>query len=1086
MVAVGIDLGTSLARVAVFRGKEPELVPFADGAQSTPAVVSFAGGTARVGRTALAKATTHPADTVRGIKRLLGRELDDPVVRHLAERAPFAIEAGPNGGLLLKVGKEPQAPEDVAALLLASLVEAVERAVGERPEAAVFTTPYWFGPRQRAGLAAAAKKAGIYPRQIVSEATATALSLLDGQAERNVAIVDVGAGGVTVSILEVGPLRVRLLATAGDPLGGGDDVDAKLVRSVLRGLRGKLGDFPDSPWVTEMLRQSCEAMKRELVHTASASTVLPFLPIGAGVNNQRISIERETADAVLRDSLSRIARACADALSGSLLQKGSLASVHVTGGLTRMTSVRAAIERALGPISSRKIDPDGAVALGAAHQSAMLDGLADSIAVIDVQASESVRPPPMSGRPTAAPVRIHTPAPVRLSTPAPARPASPPPASTPAPTPAPAATRTPKPASVPPEPSPPRATPVPVSARAAGGAVDASEFRSELATLLAALRAGAVTDASSHDTGRKLVARANDIEPDDPGLSPDERSRTADRLAGLWNLFALVLQAARQYRWDHPQTERQLDRAFEELVALLSVAPRSVVVDVGTTQLTHHGFRVWKPDRPPLDRVPYELFVDGVRRAQLKAGVTRDELRDFLGVLTRDPALGFGADDDAATALFSRNLPHVGWFVVDAFADGDDPEFERVRDDLARELADLASAEGASVLGAYAEARRKVAETTSRMALDDATRAGLLAALSLAPEAWRDRFAKAFAALDEEAERSGQADALQGTLSAWAEEQVKAHAVRPVLELFGALHAACGGAADGATSLQLRIAEALLPPARVRALVEELEGEQAPLGEASLVALDRILALRSADEGVVAVSIKAFPLVHEGVREALLERVLVPAAGAVDLAPLLPIATAPHAARLLRAVRAAGGSSLAATFAFAFRSPHLDVRLDALSLLPDPPPDHVREDVRKLVEDRDRETRLRVLRVVIDRKIGAAGDALARRLRERGFHDLDEVERALLLEALGAGDRRRAEALALELLEQQGLFRGEAVEQSRALAADFLAGSESLEVLDALQRVTKRWFTSSGLRDSATRAADNVARRRATPRPTKA
>lgn len=1037
MLSLGIDLGTARARAAIVRGATPELVQFPDGSHWMPSAVSIAEGNVRVGRSALGRAATRPEQTVRSIKRLLGRPYDDKVVQRLRELASFGLEAGQRGALLLRLGDELHEPEEIAAALLRSVIDVVEQRTGERPHNAVLTTPYWYGPAQRTALGNAARLAGLAALQILSEATSTALSLLDADpGERVVAIIDVGAGGCTASVLEIAPRRVRLIASAADPLASGEDIDWAMVKAVLKGLRGRFGDFQTTPALSEMLRQTCEAAKHNLSQMAAVTAIVPFLPVGTGIYNQELVLERETADRMMQDTCLRVTNACRNALQTAGLGKRDVFAVYATGGTTRLPAVRAAIEGPLGPIASRRLDPDGSVALGAATQAAMLDGVLESIPVIDIQSAPSVPPPSVGPAQSLPPAQIHT---------------APPPAS---------------------------------AAEPAFDRVDVGAYRVELAGLLASLRAGALTDGGAGGRkGRRVVARVNEVVPEDHELTATLVEQNTERMRAVWHELALVMQTARQYRWEHPQAERALEQALERIGAALAETPRSIRWDVGSMHFAYEGQVVWKPDRPPFDRIPYELFAEGIRKVQLQPGITLHELRQVLGVLLRDAALGFGVDDDAATALWDCKLEHVGYLAVDAFAEADDPGFAENRDDVAKQLTRLASLsdEGEELLGSYAAAQREAAESAASLALDADTKAALAAGIDPEAEVWLERFAAAFVASCSEAERQGDLDALLASLGEWIAEQVAAHAAGGAFRLFQALLFALDihPDPDVAKPLLLRLTDAAFPVERLCAVCEDLAGlDEVPL---SLVeGLARTLGLQATDEFLPKALDYYGTLRDDSARAALLtylRRFLV--GHEAEVGRLLGTASSDHALDLLSDLRVAATPAALAAVSQALDSPHVEVRMEALAALPEAPAEHVRERVRQIVEDPEQALRFKALDVIADRHIAAAGPVLVRRIQDEAFHELDPTERRKLLDAVAKLNRRRADELAVAMLEAGGMFASQAVDQSRSVAAEFLATSDSPEALEALQKASKkRLFGSVKVREVAARSVSSVFERR--------
>ena len=1089
MVALGIDLGTAFSRAAYVQGGEPRLLQFPDGSRNVPSVVSLGGGATRVGRAALSRATTHPTLTVRAVKRMLGRAPDDPLIELFAARFPIGFEPGERGGIVLRLGEERHEVEDVAAALLRQLVDVAEQTCGERPTSAVLTTPYWYGPRQRKALADAATRAGISTTQILSEATCTALSLIEaGAGARMVAVVDVGAAGCTASVIEIAPRRIRLVATAGDPMGGGEDVDWGLVKALLKGLAARLGEFPEDPAVLELLRQTCEGAKRNLAQLSTVTAVVPFLPVGGGLYNQEVMIAREHVELLLSDTVTRVGAACRKALEASGLSQQGLAAVVTTGGTARLPAVRAAIERELGAISARRLDPDGSVALGAASQAAMLDGSMDAIAIIDVEMTKSVPPPapgvsrttPPGRLPTAPPGRLSTSPPGRLPTAPPGRlPTAPPGRSS---TPQPSRLPTPAPGRLPSIP-PARFQTIPPGreSRAERVQVDANAFRAEMATLLASLRAGAVTDADAK--AATSASRSNDLEDEGKELSPDELARRLASLHDIWNVFGVVMQASRQYRWEHPQATRQLERSVEQVAAFHSGAPLGLSWDVGAMHFAHRGQVIWKPDRPPFDGVPYSLFVEGLRRVQLKPGLRREELREFLGVLLRDAALDFGSDDDAATALWDRKLQHIGWLAVESYSDEDDPAFEQARDELAQELG--LAADGGEVLGAYATARREMAQPAALLALDESTRATVTSHLLPDRAEWLDRFSLALAATWTRLAADDRQRLIAG-LADWAADQVRARAWQPLLEVFAAVDEASLRCKSAVASHGLRseAVAAMFPPVRVRAAFEFL-ADGADVPAALLAGMQRLLAAAPLDDEALEFVVERYESLGAAARDLIAELLVARAEGRERiLARALPLMSLEHARKALAALHELGTPAALTGISGAFRSPHVEVRMEALACLPETTADLVRDDVGRLVEDPEAELRLRVLETVSSRRIMAAGPVLMRRIQSEKFHTLSLRERFLIFEAVGALNRSRAEAAAIAMLESSGLFQSEAVDQSRAVAADFLAGSSSPQALEALQRVTKKkWFSSQAVRDSAARAAERIQHRRSTRPP---
>ncbi len=1037
MLALGIDLGTAYVRAAVFRERGGELLQFPDGANSVPAVVALGGGNTRVGRSALARATTHPEQAVRGIKRLLGRSHDDPVLQRLAAGAAFRIVDAGNGSVALKLGKEQFEPEKVAAALLDHLAEVAAQRTGKRPTKVVLTSPYWYGVRQRDALKRAATLAGLSVLQIISEGTATALSLIEAEPDtRNVAIVDVGAGGCSASILEMGKAGVRLLSSGGDPLGGGEDVDHGLVRAVLKGIRDKVGAFPDSPAIFELVRQVCEAAKRDISDASQVSAVIPFLPIAGGVFNQQVRIDRRSVEQLMTDTTLRIGSACQTALKESGLSKGDLAAVYATGGMARLAAVRTCISGVLGEIASARLDPDGSVALGAAYQAGMLLGAVDSIPVIDVQTTLSV-PPAAPGKAESLP-----PAPVHSMPPAQQRVSAPP-------------------------------------------AVDTGAFRVELAGLLASLRAGALTDGGHKPPQPTLLSRANEVIETDADDSAEAAQAAVTHLRGVWKKLSLAMQTARQYQWEHPQTQSALEQVRTAIEAAATESEHAVRWDVRSTRFSFKGEDVWKPDRPPYDRIPHELFADGVRKIQIRSGVTRAELRQLVGVLMRDPAVGFGLDDDSATALWDSKFEHIAYMAVDAFSEADDPEFDQHRDELARELAKIANLDGDadSILGAYTAAQREIAPQVDATALTPEVRAALEAAVDPGQGVWLAKFARSFSQSYVAVAKVGDNDQLLAALERYLVEQLDAKSPSYVFEVLGALTS--GFAADfGEVAAQTFLGQLVgrvFDVERLRSLFEMLQ--EAPNLTPNLVSTVRIHLAALPDGRFVEAGAEMYGALRPELRSTLDKYLEENVAGnEAAFGGLLAIAPQATAERILKILHGLGTPQARSAIGRALASPHAEVRMQALICLPDERPERLYEDVRRILEDPESSVRDRALQIIVEHALVAAGPVLMQRARSEEFPKLSLREQRLILEAIAALNRDRAESVGLELLERQSLLGSDDLELSRALAAEFLSQFDSDAVLTALRKVAKkRWFRSSPAQEAATHAITGIEYRRSQP-----
>jgi actin-like ATPase involved in cell morphogenesis len=1018
-----VDLGTAFARAAVTTGRAPSLVLLADGSPNLPAVVAFSPGAVRVGQAAVEKTTIHPEIGVRGVKRLLGRAADDPVVASIARFATYGVVPRDGGGLAISLDGELHDPEDVAAALIAHLAEMAAATTGERPNGAVIAAPHHFGARQRRALDEAVRRAGLETRQILGEGTAIALSLASAeQAQQRVGVADVGAGGLTVSIVETGPARAVLLGSAGDALGGGDDIDRGILAAVLEGLRARWGDFPDPPAIREELRRTCERLKRDLDEVGEARAVIPFLPVGKrGLRNEEIRLDRAHLDPLLEDTRARIEKAAREALAQAQIAAGQLGAVVAAGGLAKVPAVRATIERVLGPIRSRRFDPDAAVAMGAAIQASMLTGAVPSIPVVDVHRS-TLPPPPM---PPSIP-----PAEVRTAPPRAAR------------------------SSLPPEP-----------------AEAPEELRLEVASLLASLRAGAVTQAEPR-RAQRMVRINVDVDADDL-TDPNERAEMAQRLHAVWNQLGLAMLSARQYRWEHPLTARHLDAALAEIERALASAPRGVRFDVASTCLAYDRKPIWKPDKPPFDRVPQQLFSDGLRAVQFKPGVDAGELRAFLSVLI---AASIKADADTVSALWEQRLTRIAYVAVDGFVEAADEEHVE-RDELAAELTRTGAVDLDQTWSTLGEGRREAVDRAAAMALPAALLEDLGARAAVAPEVMRARHLASLPEARREAERYGDLELLHAALRSFADERIAAGDLdglfATIADLAAAFEAEEG--AGAAAMVERELTQAMLPRATLAALFQRLS--DTPVASATARALSRALSL-TGDPGAYDAARAAYWADAGPIQDALLPYLLEAAGHEAALGKIVRDGKVEHALLAQKRLADLGTVPARAALHEAFASPHLEVRVAAVGHLPEASAETVRAELTRLLEDPEPAVRLRALSVVGGLHAVAAGPVLVRRIHSGAMETLPVAERRLVLETLAQLSPHRAEAVAIELLGASHLLPAQALDDTRVIAAEVLGTIGGPSALAALrQAAERRWRDTAAVREAAARAAEMVAAR---------
>ncbi|MGK4001491.1 protein kinase [Sorangium sp. So ce1036] len=378
----------------------------------------------------------------------------------------------------------------------------------------------------------------------------------------------------------------------------------------------------------------------------------------------------------------------------------------------------------------------------------------------------------------------------------------------------------------------------------------AAAMRGELRRLIAAHASGQLTPSRERKAPRVLV-RGNDAIDEESEPQPLALvEQTCQRLVAIWKLLALALGNIRQYGWNHPHVNKGIHFAFDEITRTLSHNPLGVRWEVTPNAFTAGGQPIWQPDRPPFDRIPYQLFADGIRKIQVKAGVTEAELRDFAAILLRDQRFGLGEDDDAVTALWDRRFEHIAYMAIDQFADGDmeQEEFEEQCREIAvgaRALAQIESLWDESSLAGRALQRNVEAAladagaAASALAIDPLTRSTLSAQVALPAEQWSERYMDAFVDGYVDAARHGDLDLLTSALTAWTSDQIVLHSYELAFEVQAMLRrafagrldevqrAAAGRGGEGAPRLSRRevdrtLAQAMFPVEALKAILDDL------------------------------------------------------------------------------------------------------------------------------------------------------------------------------------------------------------------------------------------------------------------------
>jgi molecular chaperone DnaK len=385
---IGIDLGTTNSCVAIMDGKTPKVIENAEGARTTPSVVAILeDGERLVGQPAKRQAVTNPQNTLFAIKRLIGRQFDDPVVAKDKGMVPYEIVKGPTGDAWVRAHGKDYSPQQVSAFVLQKMKEAAEAHLGETVTKAVITVPAYFNDAQRQATKDAGKIAGLEVLRIINEPTAAALAYgLEKSEGKKIAVYDLGGGTFDVSILEIGDGVFEVKATNGDTFLGGEDFDLRLVDFLADEFKREAGvDLRKDKLALQRLKEEAEKAKKELSSASQYDVNLPFISMNAsGPLHLNIKLTRAKLEALVEDLIQRTIGPCEQALKDAGLKKSDIDEVVLVGGMTRMPKVAEAVKDFFGREPHKGVNPDEVVALGAAVQAGVLQGDVKDVLLLDV------------------------------------------------------------------------------------------------------------------------------------------------------------------------------------------------------------------------------------------------------------------------------------------------------------------------------------------------------------------------------------------------------------------------------------------------------------------------------------------------------------------------------------------------------------------------------------------------------------------------------------------------------------------------------------------------------------------------------
>jgi len=385
---IGIDLGTTNSVVAVMEGSQPVVIVNQEGKRTTPSVVAFKpDGERLVGELAKRQAVMNPQNTIYSIKRFMGKTHDEAIDD--VKRMPYKVERGSNNMVVVHIGDKVYTPQEISAMILTKLKKAAEDYLGQPVTEAVITVPAYFNDAQRKATKEAGEIAGLNVRRIINEPTAAALAYGVDKRLKNgkIAVFDLGGGTFDISILEVGDGVFEVLSTSGDTHLGGDDFDMRIVNWLVEEFLHEEGvDLRKDPRAMQRLREAAEQAKIELSNQTSTEINLPYITIDPqkGPLNLQKTLTRNKFESLCEDLYERCLEPCRKALQAAKLSPKDIDEVVLVGGSTRMPRIQQLVRDFFGKEPNKSVNPDEAVALGAAVQAGVLSGEVQGVLLLDV------------------------------------------------------------------------------------------------------------------------------------------------------------------------------------------------------------------------------------------------------------------------------------------------------------------------------------------------------------------------------------------------------------------------------------------------------------------------------------------------------------------------------------------------------------------------------------------------------------------------------------------------------------------------------------------------------------------------------
>jgi molecular chaperone DnaK len=390
---IGIDLGTTNSCVAVMEGDQAKVIENSEGGRTTPSVVAFTeDGEVLVGQSAKRQAVTNSANTLHAVKRLIGRRFEEKEVQKDIQLVPYKIVRADNGDAWVEVRGKKMAPPEISARVLQKMKKTAEDYLGEPVTEAVITVPAYFNDSQRQATKDAGRIAGLEVKRIINEPTAAALAygMDKKRGDRKLAVYDLGGGTFDISIIEIaevdGEHQFEVLATNGDTFLGGEDFDNRLIDYLVGEFKKEQGlDLKNDPLAMQRIREAAEKAKIELSSSQQTEVNLPYVTAdNTGPKHLAMKVTRAKLESLVEDLIQRTIEPCRLALKDAGLSAGQIDDVILVGGQIRMPKVQEAVQNFFGKEPRKDVNPDEAVAVGAAVQGGVLGGSVKDVLLLDV------------------------------------------------------------------------------------------------------------------------------------------------------------------------------------------------------------------------------------------------------------------------------------------------------------------------------------------------------------------------------------------------------------------------------------------------------------------------------------------------------------------------------------------------------------------------------------------------------------------------------------------------------------------------------------------------------------------------------